>query len=302
MTVKEAEMTARGVLRSMLFVPGDSEKKQAKAAAIGADALILDLEDSVAASRRPLAREMTREYLRAADRAGSELWVRMNPLDSPDALRDLAAVVCARPAGLVLPKCDGPHHVRQLANYLEVLEVEHDIPPNTIGICAIGTETAIGPFTLGEYRGAPRLRILTWGAEDLSAAIGASSNKGADGEYSAPFVLARSLCLFGAHAAGVQPLDTVQPDFRDHARLRRECDEARRDGFLGKIAIHPDQVAVINEAFTPSAAEIAHAKAVIAAFAANPDAGTLSLDGKMIDKPHLKQAERIMGIAARAPH
>lgn len=289
------------VLRSMLFVPGDSEKKQAKAAGVGADALILDLEDSVAASRRPLAREMTRDYLRAADRSGAELWVRINPLDSPDALRDLAAVVLAAPAGIALPKCDGPHHVRQLAHYLEALEVEHGIEQGSIGVCAIATETAIGPFTLGDYRGAPRLRILTWGAEDLSAALGASSNKGADGEYSAPFVLARSLCLFGAHAAGVQPLDTVQPDFRDNARLKRECDEARRDGFLGKIAIHPDQVAVINDAFTPSPAEIAHAEAIIAAFAANPEAGTLSLDGKMIDKPHLKQAERIMGLAARAP-
>src|SRR5690606_4841001 len=210
-------------------------------------------------------------------------------------LRDLAAVVQAGPAGIALPKCDGPHHVRQLAHYLEVLEVEHGVEPGSIGICAIATETAIGPFTLGNYRGAPRLRILTWGAEDLSAALGASSNKGADGEYSAPFVLARSLCLFGAHAAGVQPLDTVQPDFRDNARLKRECDEARRDGFLGKIAIHPDQVAVINAASTPSPAEIAHAEAIIAAFAANPEAGTLSLDGKLIGKPHLKQAERIMG-------
>lgn len=289
------------ILRSMLFVPGDSEKKQAKAASVGADALILDLEDSVAASRRPVAREMVHHYLTHAARGAAELWVRINPLDTADALRDVAAVARARPDGLVLPKCDGPHHVQQLSHYLDALEIEHGIAQGSIAICAIATETSAAPFTLGQYRGAPRLRVLTWGAEDLAAAVGASSNKDSHGEYTAPYVLARSLCLFGAHAAQVQPLDTVTPDFRDSARLKRECDEARRDGYLGKIAIHPDQVGPINEAFTPSAAEIAHAEAVIAAFAANPEAGTLSLDGKMIDMPHLKQAERIMGLVRRKP-
>lgn len=288
------------ILRSMLFVPGDSEKKMAKAASVGADALILDLEDSVAAQRRPLAREMTLAYLRGAERGKSELWVRMNPLDSSDALADLVAVVAGRPDGIALPKCEGPHHVAQLDHYLAVLETQHGLPVGSIGITAIATETAAAPFTLGQYKGAPRLRILTWGAEDLGAALGASSNKDAHGEYTAPYVLARSLCLFGAHAAGVQGLDTVQPDFRAADKLLRECNEARRDGFLGKIAIHPDQVAVINEAFTPSAGEIAHAQAVIDAFAANPEAGTLSLEGKMIDKPHLKQAERVMAIARQA--
>ncbi|MBM4227256.1 MAG: CoA ester lyase [Gammaproteobacteria bacterium] len=288
------------ILRSMLFVPADSEKKMGKAASVGADALILDLEDSVAAVRRPVARQMALEYLRSADRTKGELWVRMNPLDSADALADLAAVVAGRPDGIALPKCDGPHHVHQLDHYLQALETQAGIPVGSIGITAIATETAAAPFTLGQYKGAPRLRILTWGAEDLGAALGASSNKDEHGAYTAPYVLARSLCLFGAHAAGVQGLDTVQPDFRAPDKLLRECNEARRDGFLGKIAIHPDQVAVINEAFTPSAAEIAHAQAVIAAFAANPEAGTLSLDGKMIDMPHLKQAERVMSIARQA--
>jgi citrate lyase subunit beta/citryl-CoA lyase len=288
------------ILRSMLFVPADSEKKLGKAASVGADALILDLEDSVAAVRRPVARQMALEYLRAADRGKSELWVRMNPLDSTDALADLAAVVAGRPDGIALPKCDGPHHVHQLDHYLQALETQAGIPVGAIGITAIATETAAALFTLGQYKGAPRLRILTWGAEDLGAALGASSNKDEQGTYTAPYVLARSLCLFGAHAAGVQGLDTVQPDFRAPDKLLRECNEARRDGFLGKIAIHPDQVAVINDAFTPSAAEIAHAQAVIAAFAANPEAGTLSLDGKMIDMPHLKQAERVMSIARQA--
>lgn len=288
------------VLRSMLFVPGDSEKKLAKGAGVGADALILDLEDAVAASRRPVAREMVHDYLRNADRSQSELWVRINPLDTADALRDVTAVAKARPDGIALPKCDGPHHILQLSHYLDAMEIEHGIPQGSIAICAIATETAIAPFSLGQYKGAPRLRVLTWGAEDLAAALGASSNKGADGQYTAPYVLARSLCLFGAHAAGVQPLDTVCPDFRNSALLQRECEDARRDGYLGKIAIHPDQVAVINAAFTPSAAEVEHAEAVVAAFRANPDAGTLNLHGKMIDMPHLKQAERILALVSRA--
>jgi len=288
------------VLRSMLFVPGDSEKKLAKGAGVGADALILDLEDAVAASRRPVAREMVHDYLRNADRSQSELWVRINPLDTADALRDVTAVAKARPDGIALPKCDGPHHILQLSHYLDAMEIEHGIPQGSIAICAIATETAIAPFSLGQYKGAPRLRVLTWGAEDLAAALGASSNKGADGQYTAPYVLARSLCLFGAHAAGVQPLDTVCPDFRNSALLQRECEDARRDGYLGKIAIHPDQVAVINAAFTPSAAEVEHAEAVVAAFKANPDAGTLNLHGKMIDMPHLKQAERILALVSRA--
>jgi citrate lyase subunit beta/citryl-CoA lyase len=290
------------VLRSMLFVPGDSEKKLAKAASVGADALILDLEDAVAAARRPVAREMIEAYLRGADRSQAELWVRINPLDTSDALRDVAAIAKARPDGIALPKCDGPHHVQQLSYYLDALEVEHGIPQGSIAIAAIATETAVAPFTLGQYKGAPRLRVLTWGAEDLAAALGASSNMDEAGEYTAPYVLARSLCLFGAHAAAVQPLDTVCPDFRNNARLRRECDHARRDGYLGKIAIHPDQVATINEAFTPSEAEIAHARAVIEAFAANPEAGALNLGGKMIDMPHLKQAERIIALVGRARH
>ncbi len=288
------------ILRSMLFVPGDSEKKMAKAESVGADALILDLEDSVAAQRRPLAREMTLAYLKSANRSKGELWVRMNPLDSSDALADLVAIVAGRPDGIALPKCEGPHHMVQLSHYLEVLEIQHGIPVGSIGITAIATETAAAPFTLGQYKGTPRLRVLTWGAEDLGAALGASSNKDEHGVYTAPYVLARSLCLFGAYAAGVQALDTVQPDFRAPDKLLKECNDARRDGFLGKIAIHPDQVAVINQAFTPSAGEVTHAQAVIAAFAANPEAGTLSLEGKMIDKPHLKQAERVMMIAQRA--
>ena len=287
------------VLRSMLFVPGDSEKKMAKSGATGADAFILDLEDSVAASRRPVARELTHAFLKTADRSKAEYWVRMNPLDSGDALRDLVGVVGARPDGIALPKCEGPHHVHQLDHYLEVLEAQHGLPLGGIAITAIATETAGALFNLGNYKGVPRLRVLTWGAEDLGAALGASSNKDEHGNYTAPYVLARSLCLMGAYAAGVQALDTVQPDFRADDKLLRECNEARRDGFLGKVAIHPDQVQIINDAFTPSAAEIEHAQAVIDLFAANPTAGTLSLHGKMLDMPHLKQAERVLALAKR---
>ncbi|MSR13560.1 MAG: CoA ester lyase [Gammaproteobacteria bacterium] len=288
------------ILRSMLFAPGDSEKKMTKAAGIGADAVILDLEDAVAATRRPLAREMIHQFLSSADRSKCEFWVRMNPLDSKDAMLDLVAIVGGKPDGIALPKCDGPHHVVQLAHYLEILETQHGIPVGSIGITAIATETAAAPFALGQYKGAPRLRIITWGAEDLGAALGASSNKDEAGNYTPPYVLARSLCLYGAYAAGVQALDTVQPDFRANDKLLRECNEGRRDGFLGKIAIHPDQVATINEAFTPSSAEVSFAQDVIALFAANPEAGTLSLEGKMLDMPHLKQAERVMAIASRA--
>ncbi len=288
------------ILRSMMFVPGDSEKKLSKGPTLGADALILDLEDSVASNRRPVAREMTRDYIANADRQGCELWVRMNPLDSDDALRDITAVVGAQPDGIALPKAEGAHHVRQLSYYLDVLEIEHGIEPGSVSICGIATETAAAPFGLGTYNGAPRLQILTWGAEDLSAALGASSNKDDNGTYTPPYVLARTLCLYAAYAAQVQALDTVQPDFRNAEKLRAECDAARRDGYTGKIAIHPDQIAIINEAFTPSDAEVAHAHAVIDAFAATPNAGTLSLDGKMIDMPHLKQAQRIVALAHQA--
>ncbi|MBI5618043.1 MAG: CoA ester lyase [Gammaproteobacteria bacterium] len=289
------------MLRSMLFVPGDSEKKLAKGASCGADALILDLEDAVAASRRPVAREMTREYLKSADRSKGELWVRMNPIDSDDALKDLAAVVCARPDGIAIPKTESGADILRLSHYLDALEVEAGIPLGAVAIFAIATETAGAAFGLGTYKGVtPRLRAITWGAEDLSAALGASSNKGDDGQYTHPYVLARSLCLYAAHHAEVQAIDTVLPDFRDSAKLKKECEDARRDGYTGKICIHPDQVAVINAAFSPTEAELAQARAVIDAFAAQPDAGTLQLNGKMLDKPHLKQAERIMALVDQA--
>lgn len=287
-------------LRSLLFAPGDSEKKLAKAAESGADCVILDLEDSVAASRKPVAREMVRDYLKAGTNPKVEFYVRVNPLDGPYSLADIAAVAPAAPKGLVVPKANNAAELVQISHMLDVLEAEHGLPAGGIGILPVATETAAAVFNLGSYsKDTPRLRGITWGAEDLGAAVGASTNLEASGQWTSPYVLVRSLCLFAAHASGVQAIDTVMADFKNLAGLEQVCNDARRDGFTGKICIHPAQVEVINRAFTPSEAEVAHARAVLAAFAANPDAGTLQLDGKMIDKPHQVQAERIVAMAAR---
>ncbi len=289
------------MVRSWLFVPGDSEKKLGKGESTGADALILDLEDSVAAARRPVGREMTREYLEGADRSVCQLYVRINPLDSKDALQDLAGIIGGKPDGLVLPKAETVEDSHRLACYLDALEIANGIEQGTTKIFPIATETPGAMLTLDGYRDAnERLSALAWGAEDLSAAIGASTNRDENGDMAAPYVLARSLCLMAAYAAGVQAVDTVYTDFRDDEGLRTSSNYARRDGFTGKIAIHPNQVGIINDAFTPSAEETAHAEAVIALFAANPEAGTLSLDGKMLDKPHLTQAERVLALARQA--
>jgi citrate lyase subunit beta/citryl-CoA lyase len=286
--------------RSWLFVPGDSEKKLSKGAGTGADALILDLEDSVAASRRTIGRELTCEYLKNADRSKSKLYVRINPLDSDDALLDLAGIITGKPDGLLLPKAETVEDSNRLNNYLDALEVANGIERGSVKIFPLATETPGAMLTLEGYRHVnSRVSALSWGA-DLSAAIGASTNRDESGNLSAPYILARSLCLMAAHAAGVQAVDTVHPDFRDDDGLLRSSQIARRDGFSGKIAIHPNQVAIINDAFTPSAEEVAHAKTVIDLFAANPDAGTLSLDGKMLDKPHLTQARRVVAIAESA--
>lgn len=282
-------------LRSLLFVPGDSERKQAKAASVGADALILDLEDSVETSRLPVAREMVREYLVGHARDSGELWVRINPLDSGLALDDLAAVVSAAPAGILLPKVYGPAQITQLDAYLSALEAREGLVPGAIDIIPVATETPQAVFALGEYKGcSARLRGLTWGAEDLAAVIGAASNKDEEGEYEFTYRMARSLVLLGAHAAGVAAIDTLWVNFRDPEGLKKDADRARRAGFSGKIAIHPDQVPVINEAFTPTEDEISRAQRIVDAFEASPGLGTLQLDGEMLDRPHLKQAQRIL--------
>lgn len=273
-------------LRSLLFVPGDRPDRMAKALNSGADALILDLEDAVAPSAKPEARKAVATFVEANPAA--RLWVRINPLDSDEAEKDLAAVLKSRPDGIVLPKAEGGVSVDELAHRLTAAGNA------TAQILAIATETPAAMFQLGTYGGAKRLIGLTWGAEDLPAAIGASTSREEDGSYTPPYQLARSLCLFGAATAGVLPIETVYPAFRDLEGLAAYAARARRDGFAGMMAIHPDQVPVINQAFTPTEAEIAHARAVIEAFEANPGAGALSLDGKMIDRPHLVQARRIL--------
>ena len=260
-----------------------------KAVRSGADALILDLEDSVAPASKPEARRAVASFLEANPQ--SRLWVRINPLDSVDADRDLQAILPGHPDGIVLPKSEGGASVAELTRRLT------ERGNATARIIAIATETPAAIFGLGTYAGHKRLAALTWGAEDLPAAIGASTSREADGSYTAPYEMARSLCLFGAAAASAAPIETVFPAFRDLDGLAAYAKRARRDGFTGMMAIHPDQVPVINDAFTPSEEELVHARAVVAAFDANPSAGALSLGGKMIDRPHLVQAQRLLAAA-----
>ena len=288
-------------LRSLLFIPGDSEKKLGKADGAGADALILDLEDAVFPANKPRARELIPAFLRDRPRKSrsSQLWVRINPLDSGMILEDLVAVVAAGPDGLMLPKCEGPADILKLSHYLDALEAQAGIEVGSTRILPVATETAAAPFTLGDYRTAKldRLLGLTWGAEDLSAAVGASTNLDDSGAWAQTYRMVRSLTLLGAKAAGVEAIDTLYVDFRDEDGLRAASRASRAEGFTGRIAIHPAQVAAINESYMPSREEIDHANRVIAAFASEPGAGTVGLDGKMIDIPHLKQAH---GVIAQA--
>jgi citrate lyase subunit beta/citryl-CoA lyase len=282
-------------MRSLLFVPADSERKLARGLDSSADALILDLEDSVAAPNRPTARKQAREFLAAHGPDRIRRYVRINPLGSGLALDDLAATVAGRPDGILLPKCV-PDDVRTADHYLSAFEAAAGGPVGNIRIIAIATETPAAVFALGGYAGvSPRLEAVTWGAEDLSACIG-GNNRTIEGNYDGPYKLARSLCLLAASAADVLAIDTIYTDFKDPEGLKVECAAARRSGFTAKMAIHPAQLAPINEAFSVSAAERDWAERVVAAFAANPDAGTLALDGKMIDKPHLVLARRLLGL------
>jgi citrate lyase subunit beta / citryl-CoA lyase len=292
--------------RSWLFVPGDSERKIEKAVGNTADVLILDLEDSVAIDRRGVARDLILKCLRGRpNRERQRLWVRINPLSTSAALDDLAGVMAGRPDGILLPKLDTAEEVRRLCHYLDAFEAAFNLEAGQTKIMPVATETALSMFQLGQYgKTSPRLSGLTWGAEDLAAAVGASTNRNDSGDYDFTYQLARSLCLLGAIAADVPAIDTITADFRDRALLEREARDARRRGFRGKIAIHPDQVDVINEAFSPTPTEVSHAKRVVDAFAvAGPDSGTIGLDGKMLDMPHLKQARNILALAALiAPH
>ena len=295
--------------RTFLFVPGDSERKQAKALSSSADALILDLEDSVAAGQRGAARERVRELLDAhRERAGQQLWVRINSLSSGLLLEDLVAVFPGAPDGIVLPKADAPQQLIEVSNYLTALEAREGRAAGVTRLIAIATETPAAVLSLGSYpevlaghtQARARLAGLTWGGEDLSAAMGITHKTDRHGSLTFTFQLARSLCAVAAAALGVQGIDGVYLDFRDQEGLTRDVESARRDGFTGKLAIHPDQIAAIHAAFAPGPAEVDWARRVVQAFRASPQAGVMSLDGQMIDRPHLVQAERILILAAKA--
>jgi len=280
--------------RSLLFAPGDSPRKLEKAGLSAADLVIIDLEDAVAESAKPDARKAVAGHLKTTHRRQPH-WVRINPLDTPHALSDLAAVVPARPDGLVLPKATRADAER-LDNYLSALETVAGIPLGRIPVLVLATETAAGVFDVGNYAGCPRLAALSWGAEDSATALGATSNRDDNGDYDFPYQMFRALCLTGAAAASVSAIETIHGDFRDAQGLEEMARRARRAGFRGMLAIHPDQVPVINAAFTPSPEEIAHAEKVLAAFDANPGAGTVGLDGAMLDMPHLKRAQALLAM------
>ena len=280
-------------MRSWLFAPGDSEKKMAKAIASDADIALFDLEDSVVPERKVEARAMVAKAIASAPDK-RRVWVRVNPLSGEWTKGDLDAVIAAGPGGLFLPKAEGGHDVATLDALISTREEAAGIPVGTTKVAALVTETAAAMFTTGTYDGSPRLIAMSWGAEDLSSELGASEQRGPDGEYTHVFEMARSLCLLGAIKAGVMPLETVQPEFRDLDALEDRARRVRAQGYRGMLAIHPAQVAPINAAFTPSAEELAHARAIVQAFADNPTAGALQLDGNMIDRPHLALAERLL--------
>ena len=281
-------------MRSMLFVPGDRPERFAKAAASGADAVILDLEDAVTPERRPYAREEIARWLTSTDRS-VPVWVRINPVATEDALPDLASVIAGRPDGIVLPKARDGTDVHRVDHWLEVLEAHFGCTRGSIGLLPLITESAGALLRAASFTGLPvRVTGLTWGAEDLAADVGAAANKSADGEYELTYAMARSFCLLAAAAAGVPAFDTVDTEIRDVAAVERRARASRRQGFAGKLAIHPAQVAPIHAAFSPTAEEIAWAERVLAAFEAAPGVGAVAFEGGMLDKPHLRQAERIL--------
>ncbi|WP_428027648.1 HpcH/HpaI aldolase/citrate lyase family protein [Altererythrobacter sp.] len=287
-------------MRSWLFAPADSEKKMAKATDGPADIVLVDLEDSVMPENKPAARIMAREFLLSrSDR--QRIWVRINPLSGGEAVADLEAVMASGPGGIMLPKAEGRADVQTLHTMLSAHEEALGLDAGSTRIVALVTETPKAMFHCGEYEGdypgSSRLSALSWGAEDLSSALGARVQHRPDGSYMPTYELARSLCLLGAVAAGVMPVETVMPEFRDLDKLRERAEMVRGQGFRGMLAIHPAQVEVINQAFTPSEEELAHARAIVQAFADNPGAGTVGLDGAMVDLPHLKLAQRLLAEA-----
>ncbi len=282
-------------MRSWLFAPGDSEKKMTKASEGEADIVILDLEDAVTEANKPAARAAIAAFLEGkGDDQRRRLWVRVNPLDGAWTAEDLAAIMPSRPGGIMLPKSRGRHDVEELDRLLAAQESDQGIAEGATPVIALVTETAAAMFTTGDYAGAPRLVAMTWGAEDLADSIGAQSNRDADGEFGFTYRLARSLCLLGAAAAQVTPIETIDTDFRDLDALRSRAVQCRREGYRGMLAIHPAQVPVINEAFTPGEEEIAEARAIVALFEANPGSGTIGWKGGMLDRPHLSRARQLL--------
>lgn len=280
--------------RSLLFAPGDSERKMVKATASAADVVIIDLEDAVAPDNKPIARGLVRDFLAGKAGGHDRLWVRINPLDGPYPLDDLAAIMPTRPGGIMLPKANGPQDLVALDRHLSEHETANGIEAGSTPVLALVTETAASMFRTGDYAEAPRLVAMSWGAEDLADALGASDNREPDGRYGFTYELARSLCLIGAAAAGVAAIETIQGDFRDLDGLRNRAEKARRDGFRGMLAIHPAQVDVINAAFTPSPEELDAAREIVALFEANPGAGTIGHKGAMLDRPHLARARLLI--------
>lgn len=288
------------MLRSLLFIPADSDKKLGKITSTAADAFLIDLEDSVALPRKEEGRALTGEYLRAhpIEQRSGQLWVRVNPLDSGMILEDLKAVLPGRPDGVMLPKAESPADVQVLSHYLDALEAVYGLEQNSVKILPVATETAASLFTIGDYRtvSLPRLTGLTWGAEDLSTSLHASSNLDADGRWSLTYRMARSQTLLAAHAAQVQAIDTLFVNFRDDAGLAESSRQSRAEGFSGRLAIHPAQVDIINAAYMPTAEEVSLAQAIVAAFDADPNLGTVGIDGKMFDRPHFVQAQRTLAL------
>jgi citrate lyase subunit beta / citryl-CoA lyase len=285
--------------RSWLFAPGDSEKKMTKAMEGAADIVLIDLEDAVATENKVAARGMVHDFIKAHPEQRARLWVRINPFDGPYTLGDLAAVVPSHPGGIMLPKVYGRQEVEKLDHMLSVLEVANGIEEGSIPVIVLITETAEAMFHTGDYKGAPRVVALTWGAEDLADSIGASSNRNEDGGYSFTYELARSMTVLGAAAAGVTAIETISADFKDLEALRKRAESVRRDGFRGMLAIHPAQIDVINAAFTPTEAEIAEAQEIVDVFAANPGVGAIGWKGGMLDRPYLARAQRLLKLAGR---
>lgn len=286
-------------LRSLLFVPADSEKKLQKSVDSSADGLIFDLEDSVAASRKQIARDMCATHLRdMADKREWKAFVRINPLKTPESLHDLAAVIGRGIDGIMLPKVDSVQDIEIVSAQLDALEVRAGIKRGNTRILVVATETARAMLNMGGYcQKMPRLVGMTWGAEDLSTDIGAMTNRENDGALSHVYLLARSMCLLAASSAQVAPIDTLYSNFRDLDGLANDCLESRRRGFSGRVAIHPDQVETINRCYTPDEADISLAREVVAAFAAQPEQGTVGIGGRMYDRPHLMQAYRTLTLA-----